>query len=178
MSSTQKWHCISSFCFYYQIRNCPCCMDQPTHTTKLHGHACDTELFPCWEQVEIAVWCICLCLIFQILLGNRRKHLKRKNAQSKSPTIWCYASLSPAVVHFLSEHMVSCQSFCLFEGSRNWINVLWQKMFLKSPVPFKTLHIRLLPVSEPWDHSDFVTILLSSQRTHLFGMWWYWGCMN
>lgn len=106
---------------------CYCWLDQPTHITKLHGHACDMEFFPCWEEAEIAVWCICLCPIFQILLGNRRKHLKRKKNPKNNPkaphNLVVPTSISSCCAVFEWAHGVL--SVHLFEGSRNLINVLW-----------------------------------------------------
>lgn len=62
---------------------------------------------------------VCLSLSdFSDSLGKQKKALKKgknpKPNNPKGPTIWCYASLSPAVVQFFSEHMVSCQRASVF----------------------------------------------------------------
>lgn len=133
---------ISSFCFYYQTTSCPRCMDQPTPTTKLYGHACDTEVFWCWEEVEIAVWCICLCLIFQILIGiYRGKLLKRKKTQSKIPynLVSCISnmSISSCCAVFEWAHGVLPKSFCLFDwGQQELDECFMVENVSKKPSPF------------------------------------------
>ena len=75
-----------------------------------------------------------LCMILQTPIGLQRKVLKKKDKPRSPHSLVSRSSLtclSPAVVGFLSEYMVSCQRapVCLIEGSRNWINIFSSKCF-------------------------------------------------